>query len=410
VSALAAAAALAAAPAFAQNLDLDEMAAALALPVITGEFQGNILKQTDGADVFNSNKAVTLATVTNGRTTPVLLKLDVISGDMLPGANDGPPVKSDGDNWQSLSFECELTGRETATFVFMPPAADRNNPDDNGDVGLLSSELYVECSDGADTAGDPKALNVRAEVGILFVAAADPATGAVISEDVLFGDAVIVDFAFGHASSFDAIGFQAGSGTNDGNKLYRFDNSEYAAFPAVLATNFIAPATGIDAEIFLFTLDGATGNLPVPRVRLGGLGYNDDEEFFDFQWEFDCLDIVLLEDLDPNFLFVPGSPLGLGSMSGHLQLVSQPIATANDSHDTEHGDGNGVRRRGVHGWILQAMDGDNVVFPDNPIEGTPGIQELGSRQTSWGRPLNQSRTALAPFLADTATLDADPLE
>jgi hypothetical protein len=230
----------------------------------------------------------------------------------------------------------------------------------------------------------------------------------VISEDVLFGDAVIVDFAFGHASSFDAIGFQAGAGSNDGNKVYLFDNSEYAAFPAVLTTNFLAHTGGIFADLFLFTLDGATGNLPVPRVRLSGLGYNDDEEFFDFQWEFDCLDIVPLVDLDPNFRFTFG-PLGLGSMSGHLQLVSQPIATANDSHDAEHGDGNHVRRRGVHGWILQAVKGNDVVIADHPIEGTPAVVSMG--QASWGRPLNQSRTALAPFLADAAsTLDADPLE
>jgi hypothetical protein len=409
------AAALAASPVAAQNLDLGEMSAALALPVVTGEFQGNILKGTGDASVFETNKVVTLATVTNGRSTSVLLKVDVISGDMLPsggnpeGAN--PPLGSDGDNWQSLSFECELTGRETATFVFVPPAADRVNPSIAGDVGLLSSELYVECSAGTDTAGAPRALNARAEVGILFVAAADPATGAVISEDILFGDAVIVDLVVGRAVSFDAIGFQAGAGANDGNKVYRFDNQEYASFPSVLATNFIAPDENGDilADLFLFTLDGATGSLPVPRVRLSGLAYDDDEEFFDFQWEFDCLDIVPLTNIDPNFTFSPGSALGFGSMSGHLQLASQPIATANDSHDAEHGDGNSIRRRGVHGWIVQGFESDQILYPDHPIPGTPAITQAFG-ESAFGRPLNQARTALVPFLADApSTLDADPL-
>ena len=58
-----------------------------------------------------------------------------------------------------------------------------------------------------------------------------------------------------------------------------------------------------------------------PRVALGGLGYNDDEEFFDFQYEFDCFDVVALRDLHPGFLFDPDQSYGLGSMSGHLRLV-----------------------------------------------------------------------------------------
>jgi hypothetical protein len=90
--------------------------------------------------------------------------------------------------------------------------------------------------------------------------------------------------------------------------------------------------------------------------------------------------------------------------------VSQPIATANDSHDAEFGDGNNVRRRGVHGWIVQNMRAnDNLIEVDQPIPGTPVIR-MASGPAAWGRPLNQSTTALAPFLADLdSTLDADPL-
>ena len=50
-----------------------------------------------------------------------------------------------------------------------------------------------------------------------------------------------VDYERGQAYSFGAIPFQAGQGQNNGDKIYRFDNQEYAKFPAVLATNFIAP-------------------------------------------------------------------------------------------------------------------------------------------------------------------------
>ena len=79
---------------------------------------------------------------------------------------------------------------------------------------------------------------------MLFAPVADPGSGAVVSNDVLFGDAVVVDFAAGQAYSFEAIGFQAGQGSNDGDKVYHFDNVEYSKFPAVLATNFIAPFEG----------------------------------------------------------------------------------------------------------------------------------------------------------------------
>jgi hypothetical protein len=381
------------------NLNLDEMAAALALPIITGAHQGNDIKGSTGDVVITNQSAVTLATITNGKTTPVRLKLDLISGD--PNGYQG------GDAWQSTSFECDLTGRETTTFVFMPAGGTQKMRPGDG-----RSQLYVECSAGPVTNGSPRALFTNVQNGVLFAAVADPVSGDVVSEDIIFGDAVVVDFTQGQAYSFEAISFQAGQGQNNGDKVYHFDNQEYAKFPAVLATNFIAPVTTdkINAELILITLDGGTGNVPTPRARLGGLGYNDDEEYFDFQWEFDCFDIVSLLDIDPNFEFVPGSLLGLGSMSGHLQLVPQPVATANDAHDAEYGDGNSVRRRGVHGWIVQNVTGgSDIVVAGNPIPGTPKVTNAGG-PAAWGRPLNQSTTALAPFLADlNSTLDADPI-
>ena len=387
------------------NLNLDEMASALALPIITGAYSGNDIKGSTGDVVITSQSAVTLATITNGKTAPVRLKLDLISGD--PGSYHGS------DAWQSTSFECDLTGRETTTFAFIPPGAGNH-----GSPGSGGSELYVQCSDlnDNDTEGRPRALFTNVQNGVMFAAVADPVSGDVVSEDVIFGDAVVVDFVQGQAYSFEAVAFQAGQGQNNGDKVYHFDNQEYAKFPAVLASNFIAPSNGIEkalsAELILITLDGGTGNVPTPRARLGGLGFNDDEEFFDFQWEFDCFDIVALEDIDPNFEFRPPSVLGLGSMSGHLQLVPQPVATANDAHDAEYGDGNNVRRRGVHGWIVQNVtDGSVLVVADNPIDGTPEIGSGIGGFAAWGRPLSQSTTALIPFLGDAdSTLDADPLD
>jgi hypothetical protein len=400
VLAAALAAGLSAGTAGAQNLDIDEMAAALALPIITGDPGSNRIKGSTGDVVITSQSAVTLITITNGKADAVRLKIDLISGDSE--ATPGGP-----DRWQSTSFDCDLTGRETTTFVFLPfPAGAAVAAPGNG-----RSVLYVECSNllSNDTAGSPRALFTNVQNGVLFAAVADPTGGATISEDIAFGDAVVVDFVAGQAYSFEAITFQAGIGANDGNKVYRFDNAEYARFPAVLATHFIAPVVpaGLNAELILITLDGTTGNAPTPRVRLGGLGYDDDEQLFNFQWEFDCFDIASLPEIDPNFQFVPGSPLGLGSLSGSLLIVSQPVATANDAHDAQYGDANSVRRRAVHGWIVQNV-GAGLLPGSAPIPGAPAVNVPAL--AGWGRPLAQSTTALAPFLADRdSTLDADPL-
>jgi len=387
-----AAAGITAGAASAQNLDLDEMAAALTLPVITGGQGPNTLKLSQGEVIIGPAAGITLDTVTNGRSTPVLLRVDVISGD--------PTGPLGGDRWQSDSFDCLLTGRETTTFLFIPNGA--------------GSILYVECSTPFATGGpfaDNKFVGLRAANGVMFVAAADPATGETVSEDLIFGDAVVVDIALGQAYSFGAIPFQAGNGYNNGNKVYSFDGQEYAKFPSVLATNFIAPdaapvSARINAELILFTLDGTTGNPTAPRVAVAGLGYNDDEVPFDFQWEFDCFDIVQLQDMSQNF-----AQNFLGSLSGHLQLVPQPVGTPGaDVHDAAFGDGNNSRRRPIHGWIVQnVLANAVVVLPGQPNVVQQAAIPIAGGPAAWGRPLAQGRSALVPFLNDlNPVLNAGP--
>ncbi len=379
-------------PAAAQNLDLDELAAALALPIVTGGQAGNPIKNTTGDVVIPNPTAITLATVTNARTSPLLLRVDAISGD------PATPLVG-GDTWQSDSFDCLLTGRETTTFLIVPAGA--------------GSIIYVECSTPFATDGpfaDNRIIGAKAANGILWVAAADPSSGASISQDVMFGDAVVVDVVGGQAYSFGAVPFQAGQGANDGNKIYRFDGNEYARWPNVLATNFIAPSAtaqqaGVRAELILFTLDGTAGNPTVPRVAVGGLAFDDDENSFDFQHEFDCFDIVALDDISLNF-----RQAFLGSISGHLQLVPQPVGTGNDVHDAAYGDGNDSRRRPVHGWLVQSLTpGGAAVLPGQPHAGQPNAF-VSPDAAAWGRPLVQGRAAILPFLNDEdPTLDVDPL-
>ena len=413
----------------ADNLDIDEMAAVLVLPVITGGDGPNPLKPgvrgevviASGSGLGGGNTAATLATVTNGKTDAVILVVDVISGDVVA---PGEPS----DACQTNSFICPLTGRETTTFVFTPA--------DNG-----KSRLDVECSTAikdpqgriiaVTTDPDPKAAIMKAQNGIMVVSVADPLGNDcsngdaslvcevnnidglhVVSEDIIFGDAVVVDTAAGQAYSFGAIPFQAGNRGNNGDKVYEFDDKEYVKFPSALATNFLAPGVDVggndvQAELILFTLDFATGNIPLPRVAIGGYTYNDDEEYCDWDHEFDCFEIAALGDIDDcNNYYAPPSLLGLGSISGHLEMYPQAIATANDSHDISWGNGDNVRNRGFHGWLVQNSTGV-VLAGDVPIPGAPAVSVPNA--AAWGRPLAQSTTDLEPSTDDESpTLDADP--
>jgi hypothetical protein len=368
-------------PAAASNTNIHQVGAALALPVLTGG-QGPNLVAGSGDVIFGSATVATFATVLNGKSEPIRLLVDVISGD--------PPPQT--DQCRSTSFACDLAAGGVATFVFDPLAG-------------AGSELVVECAD-LDSGGSVSlSRNVSADNGILFVGAADPDTGEALSEDVIFGTAMIVDFVRGQSFSMQAIAFQAGSGQNDGDKVYRFDGQEYARFPGVVATNFMAPTATVNAELILFTLDAAAGSTPAPRVRIGGLAFNDDEEFFDFGHQFDCFDIVALDAIDPNFAF-SASGSGLGSIVGHVSFSSQPAASPNDIHDAAFGDANSVRRRPVHGWIVQDVAG-TLVPAGQPVPGTPARTAL--HPGIWSRPLFQGRTALTPFLGDfSPVLDLDP--
>ncbi len=373
---------LVAGPAAAANLDISELGAAAAFPVVTGGFSGNEIKDTSGDVVIPEQTASTLVTLTNATAEDVLLKLDLISGD-----------RNDGDGWQSTSLTCLLTGRETTTLVFHA-------------AGTGNSKVYVECSRPGDPQARPTARYANLQNGILFAAVADPDSGEVVSEDAIFGDAIVVDTQEGQAYSMGGISFQAGEGQNDGNMVYRFDGAEYSKLPSVLATNFIAPTEAVNAELILFTLDGTVGNLPTPRVKVGGFAYNDDEVAFDFTFEFDCFDIVALDDINENYRFVDGA-LGLGSLSGHLEMVPQPIASGGfDVHDAEYGDANNVRRRGVHGWIVQNVAG-TLVPAGQPVSNASPVV-VGNGPAAWGRALAQSTTSLLPFEDDDdSVLDTD---
>ena len=329
------------APAAAQNLDLDEVGAALALPIVTGP------------------DTATEIVVTNAGSA-TRLHLVVLSGDAE-------------DRWQAQNFGCEVTRNETTLFVFSSDGASGSLLtyeclDDNGD-----STLFEDVPFGAAT-------------GIFFVGLEDPASGQTVNTNQIFGDAAVIDFGVGSAYSVGAIPFQGMSITEGvADRKYRFDNVEYSAFPSKLATNFLAPRedaeAAVDAELILFTLDGSTDNPPPPPARVSIKFYNDDEMVHSAGHAFDCFDIVALTQIDPRF-----AASALGSKAGHLVLTPQTVTYPNLAHDAAFsGAGNvlGVRRPPVHGWIVQrseltaAPDPTVVVFNGMGTFTTPRLETGG---------------------------------
>jgi hypothetical protein len=369
---LAAPLAMTAVPASAQNLDLVEVGAALALPVITDldDFVGE------------GDMSWTSIIITNTSSTGIRLGFQVLSGDSE-------------DDWNANSFDCPLSGNETTHFLIEP----------NRDG---TSTIYFECSVPGATSDSPSALNVKrtervdAMNGVFFAFVQD-AFGEVVSNDVLIGTATIVDFETETAYSVDAVPFQGGDIlAQDGNRTFQFDGLEYAQFPSMLLTQFHAPDSKVNAYLILFTLDGTTG--AAPDVELKVDFWNDDELKRNADYDFDCFDIVALEDIDPRF-----RRESLGSSVGHLKITPK-VASQEDearAHDIVHGDGNQVRRVPVHGWILQEilpggqLRTSSTASDDTEVK-TPRIAD----PASYARNLYQNQFSLVPFGGDVVTFEA----
>ena len=371
---------LSAAPAVAQNLDLDEVAAALALPVITG---------ADPLDPLAISGPTTEIVITNAGNA-VRLHVTLI----------------DSEDWSEVDFSCEVTKNETTLFTFEPPTLANDS--------ATNSLLTYEC---LDENGDSKLFEkVPVDIvnGIMFVSIEDPVSGQTINTNQIFGDFTVIDFGSGLAYSAGAIPFQGKTITSGvADRDFRFDNIEYSAFPSKLATNFIAPDAGgvagmqeVDAELILFSLDGTVQGLGLgPIVSLSIKFFNDDEMVFSTGHTFPCFDIVRLEDIDSRF-----ETTALGSPAGHLVLTPQVATQPDLAHDASFDPGPmnviGVRKSPVHGWLVQtAFMGASVGYPPTGFP-PPAAGPTLAGNAAWARPLAQSQTAMVPHTGDTPTLRA----
>src|SRR6185436_3908542 len=77
----------------------------------------------------------------------------------------------------------------------------------------------------------------------------------VLTDNILLGSEVVVDYSNGAAMSVPAISVQGDVG--NGDRTFAFDDKEYRKFPSVVGADFLAPDAGyggLTAWLVLFTL------------------------------------------------------------------------------------------------------------------------------------------------------------
>jgi hypothetical protein len=226
--------------------------------------------------------------------------------------------------------------------------------------------------------------------GFVTINAEDP-LGDPITDNVLLGSEVVINYGQGWAFSIPAIPFQGSNGGN-GDRTFIFDDAtEYGAFPSVIAADFIAPEavtqtdTGNDIRGFLvlFTLGFETEF--VPRVNCEIEGYDAAENPFSRSFNFGCWTFRSLTELHTEFAY------------GNLGQQSCMLGEDCDTHGwfyldcsvrqaTFAGLSSEVVNGGVHGAIIQIMNSGQTVRRNDP--NAPPL----TGAVAWARLLYQSNT------------------
>jgi hypothetical protein len=201
-----------------------------------------------------------------------------------------------------------------------------------------------------------------------------------LTDNVLLGEEVVVNYQDGSALSIPAIPFQGGAGNSD--RVYDFNDVEYGKLPRIVAADYLAPninSSG-NALLALFTL-GFERRFP-PLVDCSVTGWDAHENSVSASFQFGCWALYDVCQISPEYCY---PNLGLfnnpqmpdpdthGWLQLNCRVDSNPAAA-----DGFEADG------GVHGAIVQFQGagsrlpaGSNTVFQSSAM---------------WGRLLYQSVT------------------
>jgi len=330
---------------------------AMALLLSTGAFAGSDVNEVGAMLVYpaiatlegivpGTNFVETFVTITNAGPLPVAAHVSYINGDA-----------DDNQYCYECDFEIFLSGNDTETLVI--------------NYGPTGIQIANE-----DT---PLNMSCPWPFGMMVVTLED-GNGNTITDNVLLGEQVVVDYFNGSAFSIPAIPFQGGDGGN-GDRSYDFDDNEYGKLPRIVAADFLAPRANpvlpSPAVLALFT-PGFDRQFP-PLTDCSVTGYDANENPFSASFQFGCWGAVDLCEISPEFCH-PNLGLFSGFASdthGWLQLNCR---VDSDPQLANGFDANG----GVHGAIIQ-MQSIGTKLP-------AGSGAVFESSAAWGRLLYQSVT------------------
>ena len=338
--------------------DLNEVGALLVFPNIVAMPSNSSLET---ADLMAGVE--TLVTVTNAGPDDVVLHISYVNGQeyMFNGAvSEGGYMEPNPTYCYECDFQIPMSGNDTETLVIT------YGP---GGTHIIAEDLYLD-------------MSCPWPYGMLVVALEDE-DGNTISDNVLLGEEVIIDYVSGMALSIPAIPFQGSS--NDGDRTYSFDDTEYAKLPRIVAADFLAPniadGDGAVALLSLFTL-GFERQFP-PLVDCSVIGFDADEHPFSASFQFGCWTMFDLYQISPEFYY---PNLGLFNNDPHHPISdTHGWLQLNCRVDTNPGAADGFEADGgVHGAIIQAQDAGTALPAGSGAN-------FGS-SAMWGRLLYQSVT------------------
>jgi hypothetical protein len=330
------------------GVDLNEVGAFLVYPGVAAVNFGTPGEQQVGLTVE------TFLTITNTSSQSIIAHVSFINGD---------------EDSQQYCYECDfdvpMTGLDTETLV-------------------LTRSGYVTHILNLDTGAS---RTCSQKIGFVTVDVED-ADHNVLTDNILLGSEVIVDYTNGAAMSVPAISVQGDVG--DGDRVFEFDDAEYRKFPSVVGADFLAPDANyrLSAWLVLFTL--AFDRQFPPLTDCSVIGFDAFEEQFSNSFQFGCWTLQSLAHIDPEFAYPYLGASFDNQEHGWLQLTCTVFGT---------GDKNGVVDGGVHGAIAQ------YAFTNADHRRGDATSPVLGGAAAWARILFQSGTvgdAMALTLEDPA--------
>jgi hypothetical protein len=338
--------------------DLNEVGAFLVYPAV-------IALGPDPAAEFE-----TFVTIVNADTAAATAHFAYINGD-----------RGSSTECYECDFDIPLTGNDTEVLVITQDA-----------FGIV-----IETEDRTLSHSCPHPFG-------FLTANLEDGAGNVLTDNVLLGSEIIVNYVRGYALSVPAIPFQGKLG-GDGNRTFGFNDVEYGKLPRIVAADFIAPdvpqnqATGIRGSLALFTLNFVRQFPPITDCSI--TGYDAAEHPFSRSFIFGCWTFADLCDISPEFCYpnlsaTPCNPFTQDpdfepedecDTHGWLKLDCHVRQDPNLPGDIPE------VRGGVHGAIIQVARTGARIRRNDP--GGPAF----ANAAAWARLLYQSVTT-----GDNATL------